>query len=85
LLRRPKGTAGEIIPSAWSSTQGENRKVALFHLRKEGSKELAKHRKNFEVMESQTVTPIALARDAFARAVLTRGKFARLLFFLHDV
>ena len=63
---------------------GENRNVALFQLRKERSKELAKHRKNSEVMESQTVTPMALAKDWFAGAVLALGKFARLRFFLHD-
>jgi hypothetical protein len=60
-------------------------KYRSFQLRKERSKELAKHRKIFEVMESQTVTPIAPARDAFARAVLALGKFARRRFFLHDV
>jgi len=56
-----------------------------FQLRKERSKELAKHRKKFEVMESQTVTPMALARDGLAGAVLALGKFALLRFFLHDV
>jgi len=49
------------------------------------SNELAKHRKNFEVSESQSVTPMALARDGFARAVLALEKFARQRFFLHDV
>jgi hypothetical protein len=60
-------------------------KYRSFQLRKERSKELAKHRKNFEVVESQTVTPIVPARDEFARAVLALGKFARLRLFLHDV
>jgi hypothetical protein len=46
---------------------------------------LAKLRKNFEVLESQTVTPMALARDGFAGAVLALGKSALRRFFLHDV
>jgi hypothetical protein len=64
---------------------GENHNVALLQLRKERCKELAKHGKNSEVMESQSVTPMALARDGFLGAVLALGKFARLRFFLHDV
>ncbi len=45
---------------------------------------LAKPGKNFQVMESQTVTPVVFARDGLVRAVLALGKSTRRRFFLHD-
>jgi hypothetical protein len=56
-----------------------------FQLRKERSKELAKPRKNFEVVEFQEVTPLWHSKNESHLPVLEPRKFARWRFFLYDV
>jgi hypothetical protein len=56
-----------------------------FQLRKERSKELAKPRKNFQVVDFQEVTPPWHAKNGPCLPVLEPRKFACCRPFLHDV